>query len=289
MRGLGRVIAVPVVCAAALAPTAEGSVTSPHFPFDFKVPGSNGYRVEVVANHGGSVTLTTISALPGGGSMGAAYVTKGRVSSRHITARFGSLGALSARVRSSGGRAHSKQCHNQYTYVSIAATYRGRVRFQGENGYVSVDSSRLRPTLPAGDPINCGLTLDRFSKQATVLHTHGVQPASTFVIEQAAPGATAFAFAQTEQELGRMKVFHYAEVTTPPSSFSFDAMRTSADVQAMPAPFQGSAHFAASPGQSSGALTGSLSAAFPGAGTLSLVGPTFSAQLESYFLFNGKL
>jgi hypothetical protein len=289
MRGLGKMVGIAALSVVALAPSAQASLTKPAAPFDFKVTGTNGYRAEVVASKGGSVILTTISSLPGGVFMGATYVTKGRVSSRRISARFGSLGAFSVRVRSTGRRAHSKQCHNQYTYISTPATYRGRIRFEGENGYTSIDSSRFRQTLPADDPINCGLTLDRFSKPATLLHAHGTEPTSTFAIEQAAPGAPAFAYAQTREQLGRTTVLHYVEATAPATSFSFDGARTTADVQTMPAPFQGSAHYASDPGQSTGRLTGSLSVSLPGAGTLSLVGPTLSARLESYFLFNGNL
>jgi hypothetical protein len=289
MRGLGKMIGIAALSLFALAPSATASLTKPAAPFDFKVSGTNGYRAEVVATKGGSVVLTTIRSLPGSVFMGASYATKGRVSSRHISARFGGLGRISVRVRSTGRRAHSKQCHNQYTYISTPASYRGRIRFQGENGYTSIDSSRFRQTLPAEDPINCGLTLDRFSKRATLLHAHGTQPTSTFVIEQAAPGAPAFAYAQTRGRFGRTKVFHYVEATAPPTSFGFDAARTIADIQAMPAPFQGSAHYASNPGQSTGELTGSLSVGLPGAGTFSLVGPSLSARLESYFLFNGNL
>jgi hypothetical protein len=289
MRGVGKVAGIAALSVFALATSAQASLTKPAAPFDFKVRGTNGYHAEVMATKGGSVVLTTINSQPGGVFMGATYVTKGRVSSRHVSARFGSLGGFSVRVRSTGKRAHSKQCHNQYTYISTPAAYRGRIRFQGENGYTSIDSSKFRPTLPADDPVNCGLTLDRFSKRATLLHAHGTEPTSTFVIEQAAPGAPAFAYAQTREQLGRTKVFHYVEATAPPTSFSFDGARTTADVQEMPAPFQGSAHYTSNPGQSTGALTGSLSVGFPGAGTLSLVGSKLSARLESYFLFNGSL
>jgi hypothetical protein len=278
-----------VAATVVMPPVASASPTHPNYPFEFKVPASNGYRVEATATPGGSLILTTIHPLPGGGFTGASYVAKGRISQKLIRVRLGALGRISLRVKASGRHVHSTQCHHDYTYVARQATYAGKVIFNGEDGYSAVRSSRPRPTLTSRDPVGCAFVVEAFRRAPVILHARQASSGTSFsLLNNTFLGTVASALER--QTVGRVKITRYIEAVVPPSAFAVNSALTVADVQNLGEPFQGSAHFqAASPGNPYGALTGSLVASFPGDASAQVAGPGFAAVLQPYDEFNGRL
>jgi hypothetical protein len=290
MLSRGGTLIATVGLALVFPPTAAAGPSNPNYPFQFKVPATNGYRVNVHAPRGGPVELITEHRLPGGDSMGVAYSVKGKVTRKVMRARFGSLGRLSVRMKWSGRFLSDTQCKHQYTYVVRRARYQGVVRFTGEGGYTSVKSRRLTPALTKPDPVNCGLTLDRYKRSAAVLHARSSAPSVRFAIERGAAGTPTYVFAVAQERLGKVTITRYIEAAAPPSAISFDASLSTAHVRDLPAPFSGTASFAVdAPRQPSGKLSGDLSALFVGGTGLPLTGPSYAAKLEPFYLFDGRL
>lgn len=107
---------------------------------EFRQPASNGYVVSV-SGSGRKVRLTVQRELAS-----ATYVTRGRVSRGAIKARFGHFGLISMRFKPteriySNGPPEGCSGHPELQQRGV---FVGTIRFRGEEGYVTVDSHRVK-------------------------------------------------------------------------------------------------------------------------------------------------
>lgn len=102
---------------------------------------SNGYVGWIETNGHRQVTLTLSK-----GEVGATYTTAGRVSRKGIEADFGELGETSVRFRGKllrPRRVRSPQCRGRMPQMAFGG-FSGTIRFEGENGYSSIDAAKAR-------------------------------------------------------------------------------------------------------------------------------------------------
>ncbi|HEX3240207.1 MAG TPA: hypothetical protein VHR18_08745 [Solirubrobacterales bacterium] len=102
---------------------------------------SNGYVAWIETDGHRQVTLAMSK-----GSVAATYTTTGRVSRRGIEADFGALGEVSMRFHGKLLRPRhlqAKHCRGRRPQMAFG-DFRGTIRFEGENGYGSVDAAKAR-------------------------------------------------------------------------------------------------------------------------------------------------
>jgi hypothetical protein len=102
----------------------------------------HGYSLWVETNGHRQVKLTMSK-----GSVGAVYTTTGKVSRRGIEADFGELGEISVRFQGKLLRPRHPQrasnCRGRRPQMA-SGDFRGTIRFEGENGYSSIDVAEAR-------------------------------------------------------------------------------------------------------------------------------------------------
>ncbi len=283
----------------------------PHHKFEsrFKLEAQHGYTVTVVGE-GDIVALVVsrpsshgkeslIEKLLGSKRAETAYVTRGTVSERRITASFGKFGEVDVRFRPSGriiDHGRRRGCRGADHFTSQLGVYVGGVRFSGEGHYVAVRSHRAKGMVRSPLHLECdSRSPHRFTSSSrarpvrggptfapTVLAAtsrHGVSALELLTLQIK---KTTLFVSFDEESLGSMARIRFA-LTTGPSkkTFSFDDALTAAAITP-PAPFHGKGNYRAAPDGTT-AWTGSLSVSFPGAPRLPLTGEGFEATLESGF------
>jgi hypothetical protein len=264
----------------ALAATGGGLVFK-----SFELSGSNGYSVEVVQTHGGSLPPSAALGVGVGGSSANYEVPADARPGMHAV--FGTLGTLAFdfnRRKRTVDRPE-KGC----AWTTEAGVFRGSFSFVGEGGYTAVDATAIRGEvlrLPNGF---CGFGDDRIRlpfpipdalRETQVAARAPIANGSVQLLASApdGPHPRARIVASTAERVGPMAI------TRSTTVFGRDALvlgpgerPTYAEI-APPAPFHGSASFRAEPGQKA-VWTGSLSVSLPGAPETALVGDAFVAKL----------
>jgi hypothetical protein len=282
----------------------------PHHKFEsrFKLEAQHGYTVTVVGE-GDIVALVVsrplshgkgnlIEKLLGFKKAETAYVARGTVSERRITASFGKFGKVDVRFRPSGrvieyGR--RRRCRADH-FTSQLGVFVGGVRFSGEGHYLAVRSHRVKGTVRSPLQLECrSRSPHRFTSSArarpvrggptfapTVLAAtsrHGVSALELLTLQI---NKTTLFVSFNEESLGSMARIRFALATGPSKkAFSFNDALTAAAITP-PAPFHGKGDYRAAPDGTT-TWAGSLSVSFPGAPRLPLTGEGFEATLESGF------
>jgi len=275
---------------------------------EFTVAGSNGYSLDVKSEKG---TVTVVAAnqqspvvtiLASGdirpankGNVAAStYITLDPSRSPDvIEADLGSLGAISVAFQPSGKtrvtkvnlKGKSKKCIGAERIVRRLGTFTGAIKFQGENGYTTVDLPSAEGTVGTSLFRNCttkpshhGGGAQASSSDGSVFLTALSQSADMFIASTCTKGQSTCFYAISSEVLAKnLIVVRSAQAIAARSSFIFDDALNSATLTP-PAPFSGRGSFRDGPGGSS-SWTGSLSAAFPGV-TVPLTGPSFRARLS---------
>lgn len=220
------------------------------------------------------------------GYVSALYVVPGRVSNRRIDARFGRLGRISGRyerVDLFGRREQpdASGCKDPFSFVA----FRGRISFEGEGGYTSIDERRTGGLLSEPAARRCKSRAHASAAPATrQLDTHLSTIAkrgdvvTSFTLSRRRGQHWVQVEAQRYEQRGRMEVLRES-FTAVGGENAFIAsgprVRPPFAFIAPPKPFSGSALFdgAALPGAK---WTGDLSAWLPGAGKVRLTGPDYA-------------
>jgi hypothetical protein len=278
----------PVAATAADAgPTAPLRGTPELF---LQAPG--GYRIGV-SERLGAVALTVVRKHGKHGAAATTYAARGTATPSLLQASFGRFGRISMRFRRSAAKprlAPHGHCHGPGTLLVQRGVFVGRLRFRGEDGYVSVDVHR------AGG---------RISHLAThcLRHVHLRHRRNLFRPSQggsserevaylaarskAATASEAFValklkekvafIAMASDDAGKVSRFHVALALGRPRAFALNDALTGGRVTPG-GPFAGSATYGAAPDGSS-SWEGLLSVNFPGAPRFPLTGPPLQTSV----------
>ncbi len=273
---------------------------------------SNDYGVQITTEGHRRVTLT---ARKGGAAV--TYGTVGRVSRRGIEADFGRLGHISLRFEGvrrpfpgplpPGLEAQlpdldflHRKCHGRKP-VREVGTFRGSIRFEGENGFTRVDARRSRgevrrfytrvcerfpgsagrkiPKLP-DDILDFGLSIlyaaDSSPSRKVAFEAVGLE----LGLPGEKGGTLFFSSARVSERKEGMKILRAAleigdegsVIVSPPGKSPVTA------TVALPRPFAGTADYRRESDAPS-SWSGSLAFRAPGGGLVPLTGPDFSAAL----------
>jgi len=242
----------------------------------FSLSGSDGYAVQVLTIGRRFVVLSASK-----GHVGAVYSTRGRISGNLIRARFGNLGRLSVRFRP------SRHCAGA-TAIEDQGTFRGVIRFSGEQGYTRVDSPRARGFMirPGRDTCAGGrrarsaaaLPISRLTTHLAVVSKGSGRVVSVDVLGSHQPRL--WVQASTLERRGKMEVRRvaYAVVGGPNAFVSSGAGEHPAFATLRPPkPFSGTGVFEENADLAQ-SWTGNLAVWLPGAGRVSLAGPRFASS-----------
>ncbi len=267
----------------------------------FTLKTRQGYEVIVVAARG-IVALEVVRPRSASASLRrgralTAYVAHGTVTSGRIQATFGDLGRVSMRFRPSGRVARPsrhRRCNGAGRFIRRFGVFAGRVRFTGEDRYVTLRAHRAkglirRPTHPDCGTRNFDRGIGRLSRPVrhlpefmpTILAAswrHVVSSVDFFALQIR---KKTLYLAVSEESRGSMAEVRYALAVAPSKTFAFDDALTSATLRP-PAPFHGTGSYSAAP-DGTKAWAGSLSVSFPGAPRFPLAGTQFAGMLATGF------
>lgn len=299
-RSLFLAMAVLVAVLACLG-TARGAAPR---SASFSLSGSNGFVLDVTGE-GGEVTVIASERQPPvptftpsgrprsagtGNGASSVYIAPAKAAApAAIDAGFGALGRIAVHFRPSGRRIVTvvrRACGRPIRVVRQLGTFAGTIRFEGEEGYTAVAATSARgsvgtPLPPACASASAGApgvpsstpALLRPLAGAAVLSVDDPRTGSNF---RAAPrpGGIDFRARVEERNADGVTVVRRAQAGAPASTFAFNPALSWAAV-APPAPFSGSARFAA---HARIRWTGSLRVTFPGL-SVPLTGAGFRAAL----------
>lgn len=280
------------------------------FESRLELEAKHGYEISVIGE-GGIVAVEVTKPAPRGKENAlerlfgirqavTAYVARGTVTPRRISASFGKFGKLDVRFRPSGRVLKSpsrKRCRGVDHFTSKLGVFVGGFRFSGEKNYVALRSHRAKGRIRSPLRLHCASSRFRFRPGASprarpvpqhpsfvptflvASNRHGVSATELIALSG---GKTALFLALTEEGLGSLARIRYA-LTTQPSkgAIAFNDALTSASIEP-PSPFHGRGIYRAAP-DGTKSWTGPLSASFPGAPRLPLAGEEFRTTLETGF------
>lgn len=300
-------IAIALGPATAVAAESDRVVREPRFAIGFELQASKGYEIDVFALSHRRVTLRASR-----GAATATYTVPGRATSKGIEAEFGALGAVDVRFSGSvipGFGKRGKRCKGRDPILQVGS-FRGRIRFEGENQFTVVDRARANGVFLRTFRRACekrdrrrrsdrssflppGLKLPRIKKTHTGLTVRSKQEgvrndffalATEFEIRVKGKSES-FSFAllgvELHQRVGQMaiarEVFSVGEegslLVNDPGKYPAVATVT------LPKPFSGTATYRQETPRSEPTWTGSLGVRLPGAGLVPLTGENFAAEL----------
>ena len=269
----------------------------------FSLLGSNGYVVDVTSQ-GDEVTVIASerwapvatfgpSGRPrsAGSGNGAStiYTAPAKAGGPEtVEAALGELGRIAVRFRPSGRRVVStarQVCGRPSRVVRRLGVFVGTISFEGEGGYTTVAATSARGSV--GTPLPPGCRTPGSTSGAAVASSMLIGPAARGAVLNAVdprtgsrfraapgPGGVGFRARVEERNADGVVVVRRAQAGAPASAFDFNRSLTWASVRP-PAPFSGTARFAARAGVR---WRGSLRVTFPGL-SVPLTGVDFRAGL----------
>ena len=281
-RKFGAVLALALgIAAVASAPALSTSFAVPASKLTrFELAGSNGYRVEVTIGH--LSRLVTVTTSKGGAE--TSYSQRGQRHGRAIRARFAGLGVVDVALRTRGKRRPVPNilegCEGpQFARSAVA---RGRVAFDGEQGYTRVRAHRLRAEVLGWPRQRCRvetplLGLNDKQRAPTLMAVAFTPSLISFTATKLGPGHRSptrraeFDVTVFDERPG-VEIVHKAKVFGGLSTFRVPAAKTAPEnfVLTPPAPFTGSAVFQRT-AESEFTWKGDLAVTFPGTGPVRLI------------------
>jgi hypothetical protein len=300
------ILACTALCAAAAVPaaTAEAKrgyfVEPPGASTKLVLRGSNGYRISVK-----NLGHRTVQLSASKGSAAAEYTVKGHASRHGIYANFGKLGRVA--VRFDGTRQPPRRggpplfkCKGDPA-IREAGSFRGTIRFGGEEGFTSVSARRARGSVVRSFRRVCAQPRRLRAGPALLRARARPKPSLTvFALASRVRNRTVFVEtvgAEFPARKGRTAFFGFdvmlllerrGRIAISRSAFVEGHRQdvTAGDSRIEPAsgtiaprpPFAGTAAYSKPPGGAA-TLTGSLTVSLPGAGEVPLTGDDFKAAL----------
>jgi hypothetical protein len=217
-----------------------------------------------------------------------AYLSRGVAKPEHLRATFGKFGEVSMHFRRAPSQRVTKKCFFGRLLVKQHGVFVGKLRFRGEDGYLSVRLHRakggiLRPGR------RCHVRHHHFDRadfealfakpEAAMLSIAREGVDSTAMLAIADGKRSAF-FAADEESRGKLAIVRLAMVRKPGRVHINEAITSG--TLTPPPPFHGSGRYRAFP-DGSVTWSGGLSVNFPGAPRFPLTGPSFETLLEVPF------
>lgn len=270
------------------APAPNAAAAAAEVEAEFKLPASNGLRVEVEAR-GNEVALAVLDDDRAHRSgRYTAYLAKGETLETGVEASFGSLGQISFQFEPASSQSGPGGAHCSKQWIFKDGFFEGEARFRGENGYVTVDTHRVRGELKIHP---C-----REASAQTLAAAAKPRRETGALLARAKDGRLFYAIGETDRrhhqaytgfhaqllethEGLRIARLAYASLEEP-GRFHYDHQAGTATVQP-PGPFSGQATFArsgANPRQK-GSWRGDLSVRLLGHEPINLTGPDFRTVL----------
>lgn len=245
----------------------------------FKLRGSHGYLISVVAYSGGSGEKGTIEFTASRHGESASYRAPASVTADTIRADLGSIAQVNVVRRASGREktVHPKCLGGAQTYEP--GSYEGVIEFNGEEGYTRARENRVAQ-LPAWLVFSsrgpCGSGYGETSGPGEPgARLRGVSFADgrslSFQVNKNSPKARTVFTASLKERLGGIRIDRALSGEASPNAFSYGHNLRTATLSP-PAPFSGSASLSRSKNSFSAIWTGDLALDFPGRAAVSLAG-----------------
>jgi len=278
----------------------------------FSIKASNGYRIQVVGKRVGNRHHAKVVVARG--TTVATYRVPARIGDDRLRVNLGTLGRIDVRFHPRKREVEENQpgCHGQPPAFE-KGSFKGRLRFRGENGYTRFSTARVRGyrwnafreacELSAG--LRAGSTQRRPPRSARPMPAAGGRPKDQDKSQLTELGAAwtgrsrsiavsysslelplkrgrkfslSFATAQIRERRGRMDIERVAVVVPDDGALLLDPLVEEAHgaTLTLQPPFAGSASYEAPPGETP-TWSGSLRVHLPGAEVAPLTGKRFVA------------
>ena len=279
--------ALALTVASASLPGAASAAKHTEFSAGFRL--HHGHYLVTVQGFGPSIYMTVETGTLRSQKRVAAtsYVTRGTATESRLEASFGQLGRISMRFHPSKHRGWVKphrHCDRAGRYLVRHGTWRGRLRFRGEEDYLSLDVHRVSGRVETVAPSCRRRDLIRPSQEPelgpevpVVLASWRQGVASATFGGGASKEGSVF-LASTQEARGSIAIFRAARAEGRAKAMSANGALTSAQVSP-PAPFHGSASYNAA-ADGTRTWSGGLYVSFPGASHYALTGEPFEPKLE---------
>jgi hypothetical protein len=211
------------------------------------------------------------------GDQSAQYSAPAVFTKRRLEANLGRFGRVHLRITGNGRRAASESTKRGSSVLLCQTddpferkTFRGRIRFQGENGYTGIRADQAKGAYFLGKA-KCS----RGGKRARGTFLTAKSGPVKFVADHFKRDPRhSYLYASEQETAGRVSIGRSAG-NYRGAVFDFNSDFTTAHVEPSEGSLSGSADFAA-PDQ----WTGDLTASFPGEPPVALTGPDFTARLK---------
>ncbi|MDX6653500.1 MAG: hypothetical protein QOH18_192 [Solirubrobacterales bacterium] len=290
----------PAIARAAKSPFPERHNTP--FPAlteaTFKAPAGNGYELtgsgrrvnyseaeleRFTEPSEGPLSYSTVFLELKRAGASALYFPKGTLSGGKLEARLGKLGVVSLRFvpRRVTFRPPYKDCTGPRTRIEHGV-FVGTLRFDGEGGYAHLLRRAIPGTLLRQRPWKCDLTPVSGAPKGTRVggsaFTHRALSSVSFRAERTSPAGAGTFTAFAAEQRGDVSIERVVEAKGPTGTVEIEHDLSAATVEP-PAPFSGSASFAADPGKQTGSWLGDLSVSFPGRPDVRLAGRRYEGSV----------
>jgi hypothetical protein len=250
---------------------------------------ADGYRIGVSTF--GSAVFLEVWRGHRGKRISTSYMARGVARPERLQATFGNFGKVKMRFRPSRhrnwrGQRHS--CRGANRFIKKHGVFRGNLRFEGEDGYVTVRIHRARGAVVIPAP-KCfkhrrrrsgpNFNFNPFEPRAGLLSVVREGIDSTALLALEGRHSTQFV-ASTEDSRPHVAIVRTA-VLRKHSPIRIDEALTTAKLTP-PAPFHGTGRYRAYPDGAT-SWSGDLSVNFPGAPHFPLTGPNWETFLEVPF------
>lgn len=251
-------------------------------PGAFKIKGSNGYSLFVfgVPAHKGQAANVAIFVL--GKHNGVFYDAPATVTKMSMQANFGTLGEIAVTFHPSGQAKKAGPSCGGRSVEFDSGSYEGTIRFNGEEGFTSVEATSAKGDLGFLLDILCpgisGGTSGPSSPGAALNAYAGASRQSAHVkVVKNRPAAPAHYEADVSEVHEGVSISRFANVIEPAGTFVFDPKVQSATLRPS-APFSGTGRFnrAAMPANR---WSGNLTVDLPGRAGVKLTGSGDRAKL----------
>jgi hypothetical protein len=262
-----------------------------------KVQATAGYKAYVFANHQlRPRRRAEIEVVVYKGDQSAEYSVRGVLTKRRLQANLGPFGRVHLRIIGNGHRPASGSVTGRLSAEDVGGasrvqpatkrgrsalllcgtadpfarkTFRGRIRFEGENGYTTIHADQAKGAYFFG---KAGCSRGHRARGTFLTAKSG--PLEFFAGKYKSDPRHSYLYASEEETAGRVSIERSAG-NYRGAVFDFNSDFTTAHVEPSEGPLSGSADFAA-PDE----WTGDLTASFPGEPPVALTGAGFSARLR---------
>lgn len=268
-------LAAQVCSASSAAEPAVASARPLPIPGGFRLAGSNGYTLYVLAAPARGGRPGRVLVYASAKDKGASYKAPATVTENSIQANLGSLGEISVDFHRSN-QAHAVSCGKQ-TVRFDSGHFEGKIVFRGEEGFTTVEATTA-PGLVTGF---CGEGF--FSggpgryRGGAELYVRNPALGPGMSVRKSQRNGVAEIEGWTSEYVDGILIGRFASLQMPSADFTYDSQLRQATVRP-PAPFFGSARF--DRGKKAGLRwSGDLTVDLPGRSAVPLTGPTLRANL----------